>query len=100
MDTPQRGPAAWAHDAVFYHIYPLGLCGAEPRNDFSSEPTPRLDQLRDWVGHMRDLGVNALYLGPLFESSAHGYDTADYYKVDRRLGTNATLTEKLSPAAH
>ena len=38
---------------------------------------------------MRALGVNALYLGPLFESSAHGYDTADYYQVDRRLGSNS-----------
>ncbi len=37
------------------------------------------------------MGVNALYLGPLFESTAHGYDTADYYRVDRRLGDNQTL---------
>ncbi len=40
---------------------------------------------------MRALGVNALYLGPLFESTAHGYDTADYAHVDRRLGTDETL---------
>src|SRR5207244_10954163 len=43
-------PESWARDAVFYHIYPLGLCGAEPRNDGTSPPTPRLDQLRDWIG--------------------------------------------------
>lgn len=42
---------------------------------------------------MRSIGVNALYLGPLFESTAHGYDTADYFHVDRRLGTNSTLAE-------
>jgi glycosidase len=48
---------------------------------------------------MRALGVNALYLGPLFESSAHGYDTADYYQVDRRLGSNADL-QKLSAELH
>ncbi|MFY0574859.1 alpha-amylase family glycosyl hydrolase [Cystobacter fuscus] len=36
--------------------------------------------------------MNALYLGPVFESSSHGYDTADYSKVDRRLGTNADLS--------
>jgi cyclomaltodextrinase len=41
---------------------------------------------------LQDLGVNALYLGPLFESTAHGYDTADYGKVDRRLGENRTLS--------
>src|SRR5947209_18107858 len=82
---------SWARDAVFYHIYPLGLCGAEPRNDFRSAPEPRLDQIRGWVGHLRRLGVNALYLGPVFESTAHGYDTADYYHVDRRLRTDETL---------
>jgi len=84
-------PDSWARDAVFYHVYPLGLCGAEPRNDFRAPPVPRLDRLRDWVGHLRRLGVNALYLGPVFESTAHGYDTADYYHVDRRLGTDDTL---------
>ena len=35
--------------------------------------------------------MDALYLGPLFSSSTHGYDTADYYHVDQRLGTNETL---------
>jgi glycosidase len=84
-------PESWARDAFFYHIYPLGLCGAERRNDFRSPPNPRLDQLRGWLGHLRWLGVNALYLGPVFESTAHGYDTADYYHVDRRLGTDDTL---------
>src|SRR5256885_1558196 len=82
---------SWAWDAVFYHIYPLGLGGAEPRNDWTSPPVPRLDQLRGWLDHLRGLGVNALYLGPLFESTAHGYDTADYYHVDRRLGSDETL---------
>lgn len=84
-------PDSWAQDACFYHVYPLGQCGAEPRNDFRSPPTPRLDQLHGWVEHLRDLGVGAVYLGPVFESTAHGYDTADYYHVDRRLGTDDTL---------
>lgn len=50
---------------------------------------------------MKDLGINALYLGPVFESSAHGYDTADYYKIDRRLGTNedfACIVDQLHQA--
>ncbi len=81
----------WAHDAIFYHIYPLGLCGAPARNDFASPPQPRLEQLSAWIPHLHDLGINALYLGPLFEATAHGYDTADYYHVDRRLGTRETL---------
>ena len=86
----------WAYDSIFYHIYPLGFCGAPIYNDFGSPVTPRLKQLQSWIGHLHDLGVNALYLGPVFESSAHGYDTADYYRVDRRLGDNATLIELIA----
>ena len=89
----------WSFDSIFYHIYPLGLTGAPGRNDFSQPSTPRLDQLYGWIGHLKELGVNALYLGPLFESTAHGYDTADYYHVDRRLGSDETLIH-LSAALH
>ena len=89
----------WSFDAIFYHIYPLGLTGAPERNDFNQPPVARLEQLYAWIPHLKDLGVNALYLGPLFESTAHGYDTADYYHVDRRLGTDETLA-KLSAALH
>jgi glycosidase len=81
----------WANDAVFYHIYPLGLCGAPRRNDFGAAPVARLEQLYPWLDHIQSLGCTALYLGPLFESTAHGYDTADYFQVDRRLGTRETL---------
>lgn len=81
----------WANDAIFYHIYPLGLCGAPPRNDFGAAPVPRLEQLYPWLDHIQGLGATALYLGPLFESTAHGYDTADYFQLDRRLGDRATL---------
>ena len=89
----------WSLDAIFYHIYPLGLTGAPERNDFAQPPVARLEQLYDWIPHLKALGVNALYLGPLFESTAHGYDTADYYHVDRRLGTDERLA-KLSAALH
>jgi len=81
----------WTTDSIFYHIYPLGFCGAPARNDFTSQPVPRLEKIYEWIPHLRELGINALYLGPLFESTAHGYDTADYFHVDRRLGTDETL---------
>lgn len=83
----------WSQDAIFYHIYPLGFCGAPAKNDFSLQPQPRLNLVRAWLPHLCDLGVNAVYLGPLFESSAHGYDTADYYHLDRRLGSDDTLRD-------
>jgi cyclomaltodextrinase len=84
---------SWVGDAVFYHIYPLGLCGAPAENDFKSIPNNRLEKLLDWVPYIKSLGCNALYLGPVFESDFHGYDTANYYLVDRRLGINDTLRE-------
>jgi glycosidase len=83
--------AHWSEQAVFYHIYPLGLCAAPRVNDFTSLPQPRLERLLPWLDQAQGLGANALYLGPLMESSAHGYDTADFFQVDRRLGDNQTL---------
>jgi glycosidase len=78
-------------DNVFYHIYPLGMCGAPKQNDFCSPAGNGLSLLVKHIPRLLALGVNALYIGPLFESSSHGYDTVDYYHVDRRLGNNNDL---------
>lgn len=51
------------------------------------------------LDEIRDMGFNALYLGPVFESTSHGYDTACYSRLDRRLGSNNDLRE-LVEAAH
>lgn len=75
-------------EAVFYHIYPLGMCGAPQKNDFCSAKSDKLNILCGELDYIKSLGVNAIYIGPLFESSSHGYDTVDYYHVDRRLGNN------------
>ncbi len=83
--------AHWTEDAIFYHIYPLGYCGAPGRNDGVTPPENRLGAIEARLDSIKALGVNALYLGPLFESAAHGYDTSDYGRVDRRLGTNEDL---------
>ncbi len=83
----------WINKSVFYHIYPLGCFGAPLKNDFFSPPVPRLKEMEKWLPYLKNLYINALYLGPLFESTAHGYDTADYYQVDRRLGNNQTLRD-------
>ena len=79
----------WYEEAIFYHIYPLGLLGApERRQDQGEETVHRLRDLDAWVDHMKDLGFTATYIGPLFESTSHGYDTKDYRQVDSRLGDN------------
>ena len=82
---------AWYDEAVFYHIYPLGLTGAPKQNSYGA-PEHRLNTLLPWISHIKSIGCNALYIGPLFESVGHGYETTDYKKLDSRLGTNEDLT--------
>ena len=83
---------AWYDEAVFYHIYPLGLTGAPKQNSYG-EPEHRLNTLIPWITHIKNIGCNALYIGPLFESVGHGYETTDYKKLDSRLGDNKDLTD-------
>ena len=82
---------SWYNEAIFYHIYPLGLSGAPKQNDYST-PVHRLNTLLPWIDHIKAIGCTALYIGPLFESVGHGYETTDYKKLDSRLGTNEDLT--------
>ena len=81
---------AWYDEAIFYHIYPLGLTGAPKQNPYG-EPVHRLNTLLPWIPHIKEIGCNAIYIGPLFESVGHGYETTDYKKLDSRLGTNEDL---------
>ncbi len=83
---------AWYNEAVFYHIYPLGMTGAPKENDYG-EPVERLNKLIPWISHIKNIGCNALYIGPLFESVGHGYETTDYKKLDSRLGNNDNLKD-------
>lgn len=80
-------------DAVFYHIYPLGMTGCPKKNDFSCPAGNTFETLATQLNLIKKLGCNALYIGPLFESTSHGYDTVDYYYVDRRLGNNQKFKE-------
>lgn len=86
---------AWYDEAIFYHIYPLGLTGAPKQNTYG-EPVHRLNTLLPWISHIKRIGCNAIYIGPLFESVGHGYETTDYKKLDSRLGTNEDLTNFVS----
>jgi len=86
---------AWYDEAVFYHIYPLGMTGAPKQNSYG-EPVHRINALLPWISHIKEIGCNAIYIGPLFESVGHGYETTDYKKLDSRLGTNEDLTSFVS----
>lgn len=77
----------WYYESVIYQIYPFGFCGAPRENDRQLQP--RILKVLDFTEHLKNLGIGAVYFCPVFESSAHGYDTADFTKIDVRLGTNA-----------
>ena len=77
----------WYEEAVIYHMYPIGMSGAPRRNE-QEKITHRFPMLESWLPHIAQLGCTAIYIGPLFESTSHGYDTKDYKLVDKRLGDN------------
>jgi cyclomaltodextrinase len=86
-----RDEAAWARQAVWWHVYPIGFLGAPREGDPDAEPVHRLPALAGWLDHLVGLGANGLALGPVFASRTHGYDTVDHFRVDPRLGTEDDL---------
>lgn len=84
----------WYEKTNFYHVYPLGFCG-----DLIGQDERPLTKITDHLDYIQSFGFTGLYLGPLFESSSHGYDTTDYFTVDKRLGQNRDLRE-LTQSAH
>ncbi len=102
----------WVKDAVFYHIFPDRFARSErvsqPANlePWDSLPTRHGFKGGDLLGvvehldYLADLGVDAIYLNPIFQSTAnHRYHTHDYGQVDPLLGGNAALRSLLD-AAH
>jgi len=75
-------------NTLWWHVYPLGFCGA-PIRYADPEPGPRLLRLLPWLDHAVDLGATGLLLGPVFASQTHGYDSLDQYRIDPRLGGDA-----------
>ena len=74
--------------------------------EWGAPPTGHAYQGGDLLGvaehldYLADLGINAIYFNPIFQSgSNHRYHTHDYYQVDPMLGGNAALRELLD-AAH
>lgn len=102
----------WVKDAVFYQVFPDRFATsarlAKPGNlePWGSPPTVHGYKGGDLLGvaerldHVQALGANALYLNPVFASTAnHRYHTHDYHRVDPLLGGDAAL-EELLDAAH
>jgi len=97
---------SWVADAVFYQIFPDRFCNGDVANDPASvaawgdAPTREnffggdLQGVISKLDYLQDLGVNAIYLNPIFQARTnHRYDTCDYFKVDPMLGDKAVLRE-------
>jgi neopullulanase len=107
-----EGPPAWAKDAVFYQVFPDRLARSgqvQPPGDlepWDAPPSPHGFKGGDLYGviehleRLEGLGVNALYLNPIFASASnHRYHTDDYLAVDPLLGGDEALVALLE-AAH
>ena len=90
--VPERLEApAWVLDRVFYQVMPdrfaVGIAEKELPLKGESFYGGDLRGLREHLGHLKALGINAIYLTPIFESmSYHGYDVIDYFHTAERLG--------------
>ena len=91
----------WARGAVFYEVFVRSFADsdADGIGDLRGLAS-RLDHLRDGdPATDGDLEVDALWLMPVFESpSDHGYDVADYDRVERDYGTDDDLRALLDEA--
>lgn len=96
----------WARDAVFYQIFPERFYNGDPDLNtknislWNSKPKATsffggdLKGIIEKIAYLEDLGINAIYLTPIFESpSNHKYDTSDYFKIDPSFGDLNTLKE-------
>ena len=107
FDAPapiHAGGPEWIADAVFYQIFPDRFANGDRANDppgtspWGAKPTNTswsggdLEGVRQRLGYLRELGVNAIYFNPLFASeSNHGYNTADYDHIATRFGGDAAF---------
>ena len=78
---------AWLRDAVFYEIYPSSFL------DSNGDGIGDINGIRQKLPYVKDLGCNALWLNPCFDSPFRdgGYDVRDYKLVASRYGTNEDL---------
>lgn len=102
----------WVQDAIFYQIFPDRFARSArnpsrnlPVEPWDSPPTAHgfkggdLYGIAEKLEYLKDLGITALYLTPIFASASnHRYHAYDYYAVDPLLGGNEAFTELLHEA--
>lgn len=98
----------WAKNKVVYQIFPSRFANDKPVEEKKWYKAPighrenlggNLRGIIDHLDHMQELGVDVLYMTPIFASdSMHKYDTIDYYTIDPGFGTEADLAELVEKA--
>lgn len=98
----------WAKGAVVYQIFPDRFATDKKINNDKWYKTPmhyndklhgNLRGIINKIDYLKDLGVDVLYLTPIFRSNSnHKYDTIDYYQIDPDFGTKEELRELVNVA--
>lgn len=106
----------WVKHAVFYQIFPDRFARSKqprpritpnkPMEPWDAPPTLQgykggdLWGVMEYLDYLQDLGINAIYFTPIFQSASnHRYHTHDYYRVDPLLGGDRAFADLLE-AAH
>jgi cyclomaltodextrinase / maltogenic alpha-amylase / neopullulanase len=97
-------PPAWTRDAVIYQIFADRFFSSAP--DFprvevkpSLKGNGTLRGITDKLDYLADLGINCLWLTPIFSSpSYHGYDATSFFEINPRLGTKEDFKELIDQA--
>lgn len=97
----------WWHDAIVYEIFvdrfhtghhEISLL-AHDETDITDFFGGTLAGILEKLDYLQELGVNCLWLSPVFESpSHHGYNPSDHYRVAQRFGTNEALKQLIQEA--
>ncbi|CCI82058.1 glycoside hydrolase family 13 protein [Lactobacillus hominis] len=77
----------WYDKAVIYQIYPKSF------QDSNGDGIGDLNGIRQRIPYLKDLGINAVWLNPVFVSPQvdNGYDVSNYFAVDPHMGTMADM---------
>lgn len=120
----------WVQNAVFYQIFPDRFCNGNPKQNVKEGEYHyqghSVKEVSDWntasmeyedgygmdfhngdldgviqkLDYLQNLGINAIYLNPIFISpSVHKYDSLDYFRIDPHLGGETAL-KRLMQEAH
>ncbi|HOJ64378.1 MAG TPA: alpha-amylase family glycosyl hydrolase [Spirochaetota bacterium] len=92
MELSLKSDKNWYKDAIFYHIWVKAF------NDSNGDGIGDIKGITQKLDYLKDLGINAIWLSPIFDcfykgDNMHGYDTIDYYKVNPKFGTEEDLLE-------